>query len=129
MPSSLSEASKPKEWRALHAQVSVKNGHVQRLKSTSRAHASALDDLARASNVAAEEQAQQTARLGDAIGAFVEINPGLATHLLAAAYDDERTWLEPAIAARVPETPDITSIDLPEPEALKLRLRTSMRIP
>ncbi|WP_369926566.1 MobA/MobL family protein [Xanthomonas sp. NCPPB 2632] len=119
---------KPREWRALHDQASVKNARVQRLKSTARAHVSALDDIDQAANVAVDEQAQQAARLDDAVSAFVEINPGLAPHLLAAAYDDERPWLEPAIASRVPEPPGNAAVDLPEPEALKLRLRTSMRI-
>jgi hypothetical protein len=118
---------KPKEWRALHDKVLVKNGHVQRLKSTARSHANALDDLTQSANVAAGEQTQQIARLGEAIGAFVEISPSLAPHLLAAAYDDELEHLEPAVRQAVPKVSDPVALEMPTPDALTLRLRPSQR--
>jgi hypothetical protein len=117
---------RPKEWTGLDDQVHVADGHVQRLKAAGRRHQSVLDDLSREITMTTEEQGRQIAALGDAVGSFVAVRPDLAPRLMAAAYDDERQWLAPALQVSLPEMP-AAAIEVPTSDVLALRIRPSPR--
>jgi len=114
---------RPKKWTGLDDQVRVADGHVQRLKAAVRRHQSTLDDLSGEIELTTTEQGQQIASLGEAVGAFVAVRPDMATQLMAAAYDDEREWLKPALGFDMHQSVN-ARLRLPEnPDALRLRLR------
>jgi hypothetical protein len=117
---------KPREWNQLHDQVGIADGHVQRLKASARRHQSTLDELREEIALTTAEQGRQISALGDAVGAFVAVRPDLAPRLVAAAYDDERHWLEPAPQVRLPEM-SAAAIEVPTPDVLALRIRPSPR--
>lgn len=54
------------------------------------------------------------------------ISSSLAPQLVAAAYDDERQWLEPALQVSLPEMP-AAAIEVPAPDVLALRMRPLAR--
>jgi len=117
---------RPKEWTGLDDQVRVADGHVQRLKAAVRRHQSVLDDLTGAITLTTAEQGRQIAALGEAVGGFAAVRPDLAPQLMAAAYDDERRWLEPALQVSLPEMP-AAAIEVPTSAVLALRIRPSPR--
>ncbi|WP_036112695.1 MULTISPECIES: MobA/MobL family protein [Luteibacter] len=118
---------RPKEWTGLDDQVRVADGHVQRLKAAVRRHQSTLDDLSGEIALTTTEQGRQIAALGEAVGSFVAVRPDLAPRLMAAAYDDERQWLEPVMLERIPSAVEETTLNQSVPETLSLRLRPAAR--
>jgi hypothetical protein len=119
--------AKPREWSQLHDQVDIADGHVQRLKAAGRRHQSTLDDLSGEIALTTAEQGRQISALGDAVGAFVAVRSDLAPRLVAAAYDDERHWLEPALREHMPEAVNVPLPIPHSPETLELRPRQIMR--
>jgi len=117
---------KPKEWNRLHDQVGAADGHVQQMKAAVRRHQSVLDDLTGEIRMTTAERGRHDTALGEAVGEFVAVRPDLASQLMAAAYDDERHWLEPALQVRLPEM-SAAAIGVPTPDVLALRIRPSPR--
>ncbi|WP_369928492.1 MobA/MobL family protein [Xanthomonas sp. NCPPB 2632] len=118
---------KPKEWNQLHDQVGIADGHVQRLKAAARRHQAVLDDLTGDITLTTAEQGRQIATLGEAVGAFVAVRPDLAPQLMAAAYDDERRWLDHVLDVSVPGSGPETEGRKPEEPALRMRPDSPVR--
>ncbi|MET4677725.1 MULTISPECIES: MobA/MobL family protein [unclassified Luteibacter] len=118
---------KPKEWAGLDDQVRVADGHVQRLKAAVRRHQAVLDDLSGDITLTTAERARQIAALGEGVGAFVAVRPDLAPQLMAAAYDDEREWLDDALKVSVPGVSPANEGRNPEEPALRMRADVPVR--
>ncbi|MDF4003548.1 hypothetical protein P3W33_09120 [Luteibacter sp. PPL552] len=118
---------RPKEWSQLHDQVSVADGHVQRLKSAVRRHQSALDDLSGEIALTTAEQGRRIAALGEVVGGFAAVRPDLAPQLMAAAYDDERQWLDDALDVSVPGLSLANEGRNPEEPGLRMRAYVPVR--
>lgn len=117
---------RPKEWNQLHDQVDTANGHMQRMKAAVRRHQTVLDDLSGEIELTTAEQGRQLAVLGEAVEAFVAVEPNLAPHLVAAAYDDEQLWLEPALNLVTPYVKPKSSVAA---EFERLEYKTPMHRP
>lgn len=118
---------RPREWNQLHHQVGIADAHVQRLKVAVRRHQSVLDDLSGEIALTTTEQGRQIAALGKAVGSFVAVRPDLAPQLMAAAYDDERQWLDDALDVSVPGLSPANQGRSPEEPAPRMRADVPVR--
>jgi hypothetical protein len=96
--------SGPAPWQMLQAQARDHGQHVLILEGTVARHIKALMVLDEEAQPLRHRQVRLERRLREATTGLVDLDAVYGAQLLGAANDEEKVWLEPALAASVPSS-------------------------